>query len=296
MLWAGFQYSTCGDSLFFVFHQFEGVNPPATRTGCEMRGSIARLVGLIACVITTGAGTAAQADTFSDSFNTALNPQIWQTVQGNAAGAPWTISAPDSQGRLQISKPADNDTTTLQSVVQGEVVSRFTLAGDFTITVDFNLLNFPVPSSGETFSALSVDSAFGYFNVVRCNGVYNETSCMLDGHVALSNVSFDTATVGTYKIQRQGDTISGFINDGSGFVLLGQVTDPNLLAPISGIELLAAETPSPRFQDAIDVRYDNFTVTADSITNAPEPSTFAMLAAGAIALLAYACRRRKWAA
>ena len=202
-----------------------------------MRRLVTGLVGVVAVLMAT-LGTA-QAAVLFDGFDAGLDPQRWQTVHVDAAGAPWTISAPDSQGRLQISKPADSDATT--PFVEGDVLSRFTLAGNFTVSIDYNLLSFPVPQSGFTFSIFSVNLPHGYFNVVRLNGA-NGVSCVLDGQVDLGNYGPDTSTVGTYKIQRQGDTISGYINHGSGFVLLGQWTDPELSEPVSNVYINAAET------------------------------------------------------
>ncbi|MFA5863670.1 MAG: hypothetical protein WC975_03190 [Phycisphaerae bacterium] len=92
---------------------------------------------LISCLITKGA-------TLVDDFNSGISPARWEILQEDAAGAPWTVQAPDSEGRLQISKLADPGSTKIGARIR----SRFTLNGDFSAFVDFNLVVFPLSIGG----------------------------------------------------------------------------------------------------------------------------------------------------
>jgi hypothetical protein len=267
-----------------------------------MRSHVAE-ISVVACVVVALAGSSVQADSLFDVFDTGLNLNRWQMVQTDAMGAPWSITAPDGQGRLRISKPADNDTSTLQSYLECDVVSRFTLEGDFTIIVDFSLFDFATPGDGGLVSSrLWVYFPDGFFIVCRHNRnnegsyQYAQAGSVFGGNdVVLSAAVFDGTMVGRYKITRQGNTVSGFIDDGSGFVLLGQASDPRFLGTASDITLAATDYPDewqrPRPTYAIDVRYDNFMVTADTIV--PEPSTILLLGYGGLSVLGGVWRRRR---
>ena len=225
-----------------------------------------------------------QADTLTDDFATGLNTARWQTFQNDASGAPWAIQAPDANGMLRISKAADSDASTNNLELDAGVKSRFALDGDFTASVDFRLYGFPngYPACNEALIRLTSQTSGFMFETLRYN----------DRAEGFSNISpyvignvLDSTTIGRLAVSRSGATLSAWSDRGSGPVLLGSLTSPQLLGPMD-VELFLAQTINPgtgRTHSAIDVGFDNFTATATTIT--PEPATLMLLALGGLGLM-----------
>ena len=98
----------------------------------------------------------------------------------------------------------------------------------------------------------------------------------------------DNSTYGKLGITRVGDTMSAWIDRGSGPILLGSLSSTEFLGPMK-FQIYAAQVPSPnsdRPSTAIDVRFDNFSLTANTII--PEPATLLLLGLGGLVL-----RRRR---
>ena len=106
-----------------------------------MRGLLA--AALLVCVVT---GSARAVD-FSEDFSAGIQPGRWDIFRDDAAGAPWTITAPDPNGGLQLSKGADSDPLTANVQCTAGIQSRFQLIGDFSVTVAFDLVNFGMVQS-----------------------------------------------------------------------------------------------------------------------------------------------------
>jgi len=103
------------------------------------------LAAVAAILVCTDAGSA-KAVSFSEDFSAGIQPGRWDIVRNDAAGAPWTVTAPDSLGGLQISKSADSDTLT--GLCYAGIASRFQLIGNFSVSVAFNLVDFQVTNGG----------------------------------------------------------------------------------------------------------------------------------------------------
>ena len=202
---------------------------------------------------------------------------------------------------LEISKTADNGTVAPQSWVSAGVNSNFSVVGNFSITVDFTLTDFPFPNQVEGLneSVLSVvANSQSYADVLRYTvGEYGGESiiegwAVPPGSTYGAQVSF--LTTGCYCIQRVGSIITqSFADPGSSsFTVLGSVdgfSDP------MNIQLLAAQgensPDSGRSTTSLDISYNNLVVEADQIQGIPEPSTLILLGVGAIGVLAWRSRR-----
>jgi hypothetical protein len=212
-------------------------------------------------------------DTLTDNFNAGILANRWDVFQNNASGVPWTIAAPDGQGRLAISKAEDNDPS--QLAISGGVASRFSLEGNFTISVDFSLPYFPVGNNPGWNDAV-LACLFGgsdYFSTFRISSGWNEqySGCSASGFGGFGQGP-DSTVDGRLVMTRSGSTVSGWIDRGSGPVLLGSQTSSRFLGSVA-VELFAAQYASgnERPTNAMDIRFDNFTATADTIV--PEPAT-----------------------
>jgi PEP-CTERM motif len=225
------------------------------------------------------------ADTLTDGFNDGLSSSRWGVAyQVDAAGAPWTLTAPDSTGGLRISKPGDTDLNT--PIVSIGVVSKFVLDGDLSVWVDFDLHTFPGSTAGWNEVGLTV----GQFSVLRfTSGFTQYAEGFSDYHPAEQPLSpvIDNTMTGRFGVTRQGQTMGAWIDRGSGPVLIGSLTGSQLAGP-QEITLWGNQWPSDtRPHTAFDVTFDNISIVAGSIT--PEPATLSLLALGGLAVL----RRRR---
>jgi hypothetical protein len=272
-----------------------------------MKILILSIVALSVCVISIPV----KAVNFNEDFSGGIQPDRWDIIHNDAAGAPWTVTAPDSLGGLQISKTADSDS--LQALCYAGIASRFQLIGDFSVSVAFNLVDFPVTNNGGlnevplrvAFSApypMFDVSTYPMFEVYREAHLADLNPQGVTGWITYSPASYygfgyshDPTTQGTFRITRSGETLSAWIDRGAGYILLGSETSAMLTGP-ADVQLLASQWPIDvgppgRPSTSLDVRYDNLSIVAETIV--PEPSTLVILGIGAVSLLVYTWRQRK---
>jgi hypothetical protein len=245
------------------------------------------MVGFVAGFF--GFSMTADADTFTDNFNDGVSSIRWQVFKTNASGVPWTVTGPDAEGRMEISKAQDNDAS--QVAITGGVASRFSLDGDFSVSVDFSLPYFPFGNnSGWNDAVLAcLFDGGNYFSTFRISASWGEqfAGCSASG-VGGFGQGPDSTIEGRLEMTRSGSTVSGWIDNGSGMMLLGSQTSSRFLGSVT-VELYGAQYASgnERPTNALDIRFDNLVVTADHIT--PEPATLSVLALAGLSLL----RRRR---
>lgn len=213
------------------------------------------------------------AGTFTDNFDNGLSSANWGTFQTDAAGAPWTVDTLSHEGALVISKPADSDTQTKYLQLGAGITSKFRLDGNFSISVDFILVNFPLSNTnGWNHAILQIANATQTFECTRFashNAQYAEKRW---GSFITYPCSFTTGKLG---ITRQNNTVSAWISNGTNTIQLGSSQSDEFLGPTTINLFLFEESDhasTGRPSTALDVRFDNFSATADTII-LPEPTT-----------------------
>lgn len=225
------------------------------------------------------------AATLTDNFDNGISVN-WGTFQTDAAGAPWTVSA--STGALEISKSADNDVATMYQHLMAGVQSNFALDGNFSVSVDFSLPTFPLVSAygwNETMLKIRFDQGGEFYSLRFTNNSENraEAFCNIDPYVI--GYIPNSTTQGKFTVSRQGTTMSAYLNDGINDIFLGQMSSQQFSGN-AVIQLYAAQAwdyPGQRPNTALDVRFDNFTATADSIV-VPEPMSMFLFGIGGLML------------
>lgn len=225
----------------------------------------------------------ANAIIITDNFDSGINDSFWDIECYNANSAPWAIIAPDESNRLRISKSSD-DGTSLSAV---SFQFRFTIIGDFSVWINYDLVDFPLSNNGGWnhvgLVARIIDEDEDYTGTYF--GAALDTDDSVKRSFGYANIppaeyfgsSIDTTISGKLGISREGNTMSAWIDRGYGPVLIGALTYPELNGPtkvlfsVNQQENILLERPTT----SLDLRFDNFYLTADTII--PEPSTFLLL-------------------
>ncbi len=173
---------------------------------------------------------------------------------------------------LRISKPADDGTVLPLGFLLGGIESTFTIDGDFSVTVDFTLHDFP-PTGGpccplnEALLRVESEDGSGGFMIYRLRIVDgNLLPVWLDGVGVIGEVS-TTLTSGRFRITRSGTTLSALFSETNGaFIPLGSASG---WGGSSRVRLYVAQGKSvsglSRSTTSIDVSYDNLVIEADQI-------------------------------
>ncbi len=177
---------------------------------------------------------------------------------------------------LRISKPVDDGTILPTGYTPGGIISNFAIEGDFTITVDFALHDFPQPPEPQHMneSILGVVApgcrSFWVLRVWEGSGDFVQVySTVHSGRPEIGEgvqlPSSDPA--GYYRITRSGSRVSGyFAAAGEAFTELFSVDD--FPEPVR-VHLLARQGPNAflgtRPTTAIDISFDNLVVEAERI-------------------------------
>jgi hypothetical protein len=234
---------------------------------------------LLAVLVLSVLTVSLPAATLTDNFNSGISSTNWETNQADAADAPWTISA--TTGALEISKSADNDSST---VCSAGVMSKFCLDGNFSIFTDFNLHVFPL-SNNDGYNEILLIAYFTNSNKFFETLKVSRDGQYFEGYSNWNNSAFGVMdnynTNGKLGITRLGQTVSAWIDGGNGLILLGSLTSPDFLGPIKLQIAASQQVATYRPSTALDVAFDNFTATADSII-IPEPMTVLLFGLGGL--------------
>jgi cysteine-rich repeat protein len=187
--------------------------------------------------------TPCAAFSLSESFaESSLDPFYWEVTQSN----PTTIDT--SSGRLVLTQMGGAGVTRVQF--------RHPMEGDYTVTVDYELLNWPADNK-ERLALLELsigaaerisDSAFG--------GEVYLTDLRPIGTITAGVPTTDTT--GTIRFQRIGTEFCASFLDGAEFTDLQCVTDPSGAGGTFGIQMWRDVSGG----DGIQVAFDGFEIEA----------------------------------
>lgn len=165
---------------------------------------------------------------------------------------------------VQISKPADDRTEFPDAFIMGGIGSNFCLAGDFVVTVDFELLDFPVTDVNqlnECILSVSGDDPEESFLVLRfsTNQQYVEIFTTNDGPIG---AQINTQFTGRFRISRVGNTISGYFaeEDSEVFTLLGSAQGSSQDKIVSLLAVQGLQGGNLRAANSLDMIFDDLIV------------------------------------
>ena len=171
---------------------------------------------------------------------------------------------------LRISKPEDDGTVLPLDFLLGGIESTFTFDGNFSVTVDFTLHDFP-PTGGpccplnEALLRVEPEDGSAGFMIYRLRIVDgNELDVWIDG-IGVIGGQRTTLTNGRFRITRAGTTLTAWFSVANGaFVQLGTASG---WGGSSRVRLYVAQGKSvsgiSRSTTSIDVSYDNLVIEAD---------------------------------
>ncbi len=203
---------------------------------------------------------------------------------------------------IRISKPFDDGTISPVNSIGGGIRSNFTVIGDFSVTVNFTLTDFPIPNLSEglnesVFSVVTTD----YQSDVSVLRIYHPQSGSWienwSNPAWYSSGNNSSALMsGQYRLQRSGSVITAsFADPGSStFTQLGSYD--GLSAPMR-VQLWALQNHNvlgyPRSTTSIDISFDNLSVFAEHIQEIPEPSTFILLSISLVGIFGWNWRQSR---
>jgi hypothetical protein len=175
---------------------------------------------VLAAALVVGISGQLGAVTLVEDFSGGIPFNLWTVGHNDVSGAAWTVTARDETGWLKIAKPADNDSSTAYQAIVAGITSQFTLVGDFSVWMNFNLVDFPASNqNGWNEALLKVTTTATGFEVLRGRG---SNSNFVEGYSTQSLGAIpDSTTEELLGITRQGQTLSAWIDRGSGPVLVG---------------------------------------------------------------------------
>ncbi|HOW17593.1 MAG TPA: thrombospondin type 3 repeat-containing protein, partial [Phycisphaerae bacterium] len=217
----------------------------------------------------------ATAVSLLEDFDGGIPAERWEVYQVDAADAPWTIVAPDLLGAIRISKTADSDSVTALEFLSAGIRSRFALDGDFSAFVTFELLNFPIPywenrGWNEIQMRVRISSSGAEFLSLKYTGENMPQAAegfMSRPPYVLVQIG-DYTTRGRLGITRSGSTMTAWLDRGDGPVSLGSFAAPEFLGPasVTVCAVQAVAWPAGRPHTALDARFDDVAISADTIT------------------------------
>jgi len=236
------------------------------------------------------------ATTITYDFNSGLGSNFSTFNEGNL----FTVDT--SSQNLRIFKPADDGTINSSTSIFAGITSNFAIDGDFKLTVDFTLDDFPFPPldlSELRFnqSFMRIFSGQNQSFLVRRFRIRDFDRIGVFGSSGSLGTTNSNLMLGRYQISRSGGTVTGsFAQAGSSsFTTIASVS--NFLGSVN-VQLEAFQgrsvTATSRSTTSLDISFDNLVVEADQIINpVPEPATIALLGIGLVGLASTEVRRRR---
>ena len=234
---------------------------------------------LVAWLLSTSAVLAAN-HIFLDEFNAGVN-SINYTILTQSE--PYTVNT--TGPTLRISK-FEGTTGSLNEFRSGGIISRYTVDGDFTVTVDFKINDLPLPpsSGGLNESLLKLNMAGSgtggsSFLLLRFAEGTSQLQLIEGFAIPAGKAGFNfavnvsTLTSGQYRIVRTGNTMQALFRAArsDAFTLLGSDTDTSYRGPTT-VALLAVQGFNPGgtlSTTPLDVEFDNLVIEAESFVPPP---------------------------
>jgi hypothetical protein len=234
-----------------------------------------RILISLACLLLA---TNAWAESITFDFNNGIGADF--AVRNDANAYTVLTSGPT----VRAFKGSDDGSVSPNDGLQGGIVSLFQLDGDFTVTVDFLLNDFPYPSFNQQINAslLAVVNDSGDLAEVLRFRLNGRDRAELFANIPFQDLPINTGDLsGRYRLVRQGTTVTGYYASGNSGMFVELASAFGLAGPAQ-VQLLGAQGPNAagsRPNTALDVEFDNLVIEADRIiglTTVPEPASLVL--------------------
>ncbi len=200
-------------------------------------------------------------------------------------GSDWTVNndsglfeISNSSQDVRISKDADDLSVMPNAFIFGTISSEFCVTGDFTATVDFEILNMPALASNplnECVLGITGHNSSEGFLVLRFTNTTQQWLEAFSSSAGQIGQHANPLNSGRFRISQTGTTISGFYAESgsSTFTALGSTT--TLVEPkrISLQAVQGYKVVGNRGSTALDMRFDNLVIEGEIIYNCDSVAT-----------------------
>lgn len=244
-------------------------------------GSSGLATALAAWTLLSAAG--AGATTLTYDFNAGLGPEFESFSTDG-------LFAVDTSGQnVRISKPADNLALRQNpnEFISGGVRLNLALGGDFVVTVDFTLHDFPAtPGASQlnesVLAASSISDPGAAISILRFRvGSQNLIELFAAPPGLPFGIAPATANSGRYRLERSGSDITASYAIGSSATFIPVATASNVTDPYRFVlAAVQGANSGPRSSTALDISFDNLIVEAEFLVETPEPAALALFGLG----------------
>ena len=253
-----------------------------------IKSTIHRYIAIVSISLCTA--QFASASTINYNFDSGLGAGLSSVNDGGG----FAVDA--GSGVLRVHKESETGSPT--GLLRGGVATDYTIDGDFSISTTFDLsagFVFPGEDQLNMIQLEVIDNLSGdFYSILRFR--------LTDGGVAMDLLDAfgvppgtplglvgSTALTGSFRLSRNANILTSEFKTSAGSFTLIDQRNPSTLNGAVSVRLSAIQSSNagPRSTTALDVSFNNLSITADQFIGIPVPASILLLLSGLVLLKRY---------